>query len=260
MGLEVLERERVEPDRDRIAPAHHELGKLVTVAAQHRLLIDEDLLHDSIAEPQPGGRQGPEGRADRARVGDRDAALPLGREQALHAPELALPDLIDVDEDPGRAHEREGVREVSVAVEEAGVEAGAPVRVVLGLRRHDHRPHGIPDAGRLEHLERGAHRHGRHVPGVHGGLALLDDPRRELDGFEIRVLELDLRIGLREELEDAGVALAGEGVDRDLALLPGGGGHLLPFGRDGRGVGETTRRSHEPGGAGPRGGAQQVTT
>jgi len=137
--------------------------------------------------------------------------------------------LIDVDEDPGRADERERVGQILVAVEEAGVEAAAPGRVVAGLARHDHRLDRVPDPRRLENLQGGAHRHGRDVPGVHGRLALLDDSRRELHRLEVRVLELEVGVGLRKQLEDTRVALAGERVDRDLAFLPGGGDHRLPL-------------------------------
>ena len=44
-----------------------------------------------------------------------------------------------------------------------------------------------------------------------------------------RVLELDVGVGLRKQLEDTRVALARERVDRDLAFLPGGGDHRLPL-------------------------------
>src|SRR5436190_1775309 len=96
LGLEVLERERVEADGDRITAADHELGELVAVTAQHRLLVDQQRLHDVVADLETCDGQRPEGRADHARVRDRDLSLPPGIEQVLDALELAVLHAVDV--------------------------------------------------------------------------------------------------------------------------------------------------------------------
>src|SRR5437762_8503628 len=90
VNLEVLQRQGVETDRNRVPAAHHELRELVAIAAEHRLLIDQELLHERVAQLQARDRQRPEAGADHARIGDRDLALPLRREQILDAGELAV--------------------------------------------------------------------------------------------------------------------------------------------------------------------------
>src|SRR4030095_1784017 len=69
--------------------------------------------------------------------------------------------------------------------------------------------------------------------------------------MEARVLELDVRVGLSEGLEGPLVAVAGEGVDDDLAFLFGRGDYQRPVrggsGRpgDGSAAGESRRSAAE---------------
>ncbi len=251
VGLEVPDGEDVEPDADRIPSAHHELAELVAVAAQHRLLVDQQLLHNPVAQLQPGHGQRPEGGTDHARVGDDDLPFPLRGEEVLDAPELALLHVIDVHEHAERTGEQEGVGE-PVAVEKAGLETATPVGVVPGLGRDDRRADRVPDPGLFQHLERGARGDGCDVPGIDAGLALLEEAGREVRGFEVRVVELDLGMGPAEELENSRVALAGERVDRDLALLPGRRDRLMPLGRG--------RRPRGPAADGDGGGTPREAT
>ena len=75
--LELAQQQRVDAERDGIAAPHHELGDLAGVAAQHRLLVDEQLLDDVVAQVEPGARHRPERVAHRAHVGQQQLALPL---------------------------------------------------------------------------------------------------------------------------------------------------------------------------------------
>src|SRR5262249_17070171 len=75
--------------------------------------------------------------------------------------------------------------------------------------------------------------------------------------LEVRVLDLDVRVGLGEELEDPPVPLTGERVDRDLAFLPRRGHGLLPLRRGRRARAPAERQR---GGAAPREPAQPTAS
>src|SRR4030095_8227258 len=217
-----------DPEGDGIATAHHELGDLARVTAEGRLLIDEQLLDDVVAQVEPRARHGPEGVAHGADVGQEQLALPLGIEEIGEALGLSLVE-IGGDGDAGATHGAEAVGEGAILHHgEAALVSAFPARVVRDLREHENGPYGIPHAGRAQHLERGARGNGRDVPGVEAGLALLKDARSEVLRMEARVLELDVRVGLSEGLEGPLVAVAGEGVDDDLAFLFGRGDYQRP--------------------------------
>src|SRR6202011_3443942 len=92
---------------------------------------------------------------------------------------------------------------------EAALEPSLPHRVVLHLRQRDNRPHGIPHAGRSQHLKGRARRDRDHVPGKEVRLTLLEDARSEILRMQTCVLELELGMRLRERLEGPLVAVAG---------------------------------------------------
>ena len=177
---------------------------------------------------------GPEGVAHHPHVGQEQLALPLRIEEVGEALEVLL-DLIGVDGDAAAPVGHEPVGQGAILGQgEAALEPALPARVVPDLGQDDGRADGIPHAGRPQHLEGGAGGDGGHVPGEEVGLALLEDARGEVLGMELRVLQLDVGIGLGEALEGPAEAVAREGVDDDLALLLGRGHRARPL-RGGRG-------------------------
>src|ERR1700730_13099501 len=235
LALEGGEELGIDSDRDGIATTDHELRHLTIVAAEDGLLIDEQLLDDIVAHAEAGRRHGPERVTHHADVGQEQLPSPARVEQVLQPADLILLDHVGVDGDAAASYGHEAIAERAVLYQgEAALEPSLPHRVVLHLRYRDNRPHGIPHAGRPEHLKGRARRDRDHVPGKEVGLTLLEDARSEILRMQPCVLELDVGIGLRERLEGPLVAVAGESVDDDLAFLFGRGEDLRPVGGRGR--------------------------
>src|SRR6267143_679841 len=141
LPLEGGEELRVDAEGDGIAAAHHELRNLAVVAAQHRLLVDEELLDDVVAQVEARGGHRPEGIAHHADVGQEQLALPARVEQILEPAVLVFLDQVGVDGDAATPHRDEAVAERAVLDQrEAALEAALPA--VFHLRQHDGGTHG----------------------------------------------------------------------------------------------------------------------
>ena len=206
-----------------IAAAHHELGDLAGVAAQHRLLVDEQPLDDVVAQVEAGAGHRPEGIAHHAHVGQQQLALPAWVEQVGEPLDLLFLHHVGVDGDARRRGWRRSRRSRARSFTSAKPRSKPPSQPASSLAS------GSTMAGRIgSHTPAGRSTCSavlvgidRHVPGEEVRLALLQDARGEVLRVQARVLELDVRIGLGERLERPLVAVAGEGVDDDLAFLLG---------------------------------------
>src|SRR6266481_6201063 len=135
LALEGREELRIDAERDRIAAAHHELRHLPVVAAQHRVLVDEELLDDVVAHAEARRGHGPEGVPHNADVGQEQLALPARIEQVLEAADLVLLDHLGVDRDAAAPYGDEAVAEGAVLHQrEASIEAALPSRPIFYLR------------------------------------------------------------------------------------------------------------------------------